>query len=51
MFMKKEKEAIDKSTPYRNLGSTAIKAPANTASGLKSTVTKKSEDMRVKGGK
>ena len=49
--MKKVKEAIDKSTPYRNLGSTVIKAPANTACGLKSTVTKKAEDMRVKGGK
>ena len=49
--MKKVKEAIDKSIPYRNLGSTVIKAPANTSSELKSTVTKKSEDMRVKGGK
>ena len=49
--MKKVKEAIDKSTPYRNLGSTVIKAPTNAAGDLKSTVTKKSEDMRVKGGK
>ena len=49
--MKKVKEAIDKSAPYRNLGSTVIKAPGNTTGDLKSTVTKKSEDMRVKGGK
>ena len=51
MFMNKAKEVIDKSSPYRNLGSTAIKAPVKAASDLKSTVTKKAEDMRVKGGK
>ena len=49
--MKKAKEVIDNSTPYRNLGSTAIKAPVNRSGEIKSTVTKKSEDMRVKGSK
>lgn len=49
--MKKANESIDKSAPYRNLGSTMIKAPVKVENDPKSTVTKAKEDLRTKGGR
>ena len=49
--MKKANEALDKSTPYRDLGSTMIKAPVKAKNEPKSVITKTNGDLRVKGGK
>ena len=49
--MRKVKEVIDKSTPYRNLGATMIKAPIKATSEPKAVSTKGKEDLRAKGGK
>ena len=48
--MRKVKETTDKSTPYRNLGSTMIKAPVKTQNEPKSCAIKAKEDLRAKGG-
>ena len=49
--MRKVKEATDKSTPYRSLSSTMIKAPVKAVNDPKSTCTKGKEDLRTKGGR
>ena len=49
--MKKANEALDKSTPYRNVGSTMIKAPVKAKNEPKAVSTKTSGDLRTRGGK
>ena len=48
--MKKVKEIIDKSTPYRTLGVTRVTAPTKPQGEPKSTVTRAKGDLRT-GGK
>lgn len=49
--MKKYKEPIDKSSPYRTLGANMVKAPVKQTNEPKSGFIKSSDDLRCKGGK
>ncbi len=48
---KKNKNTIDNSTPYRNLGMNKITAPAKQDNEPSARVIKSESDLRVRGGK
>ncbi len=49
--MKKTKEVTDKSTPYRTVGATMIKAPVKQTNEPVGNMIKSYGDLRVKGRK